>query len=279
MARLPLREITGQREYQAMLHIRTIHAVITVAVIISAGAFPSGSEAAVPLAPIEVSAAGGTTILTIGTVTGTACNGTAGCETTTSKAGRSLNLSTRGSTSGNDPANASGLAEITVFYEIIGPVSGVPVPLVISGSASTSAHGPDAEGTAYIEYGDGDLYTCSATIAGPCGSEPSSGSLDSVVFTNQVSNTLYDLQVIVSGDSGLGTGSFSAKISGISLAIEPSWLASNPGYRLKFSSNVHVSQAGDSHPEAGCVQGDPSEVRINCASSDQLDEAEAFEQR
>jgi len=32
------------------------------------------------------------------------------------------------------------------------------------------------------------------------------------------------------------------KISGISLAIEPTWLASNPGYKLKFSSNVHVSE-------------------------------------
>lgn len=225
-----------------MFHLRMRQAGIAAAVMIAAGAFASKSNAQVPLADIEVSAAGGEAILTVGTVTGTGCNGTGGCESTTSKAARSLNVSTKGSTSGSDPANASGLAEITVYYEITGPVSGVTVPLVISGSASTSASGPDAEALAYIEYGDGQLYTCSSTIKGPCGTEPKSGSLDSVVFTNQVSNALYDLQVIVSGDSTDGTGKFSAKISGISLAIEPTWLASNPGYKLKFSSNVHVSE-------------------------------------
>jgi hypothetical protein len=229
------------------------------AVVIAAALSPLASRAAVPAASIEVSAAGGTTILTTGTVTGSGCNGNLGCESTTSKAAANLELSSRGETAGSDPANASGLAEITVFYEIIGPVAGTVVPLVISGSASTSAAGPDAEGLAYIEYNDGDLYTCSSTIAGTCGTEPSSGSLDAVVFTNNFSDTLYDLQVIVSGASTLGTGKFSATISGVKLAIEPTWLAHNPGYRLKFSAGIRVSGR-----TANCGQGEDAEITLSC---------------
>jgi hypothetical protein len=246
-----------------MLPSKLRQAATTAAAAIAAVLSPLVSHAAVPAASIEVVAEGGTTILTTGTVTGSACNGDMGCETTTSKAAANLNVSTKGSTTGSNPANASGLAEITVFYEITGPVADTVVPLVISGSASTSAEGPDAEGLAYIEYNDGDLYTCSSTITGPCGTEPSSGSLDAVVFTNNFSRTLYDLQVIASGSSALGAGKFSAKISGITLAIEPTWLASNPGYKLKFSAGIHVSDRTES-----CGQGEGVEIEVSCGSVD-----------
>jgi hypothetical protein len=220
----------------------------------------SVSQAAVPAAAIEVSAEGGTTILTTGTVTGTGCNGDMGCESTASTADANLSVSTKGTTSGSNPANASGGANIAVYYEIVGPVSGTQVPLVISGSASTSAEGPDAEGLAYIYYNDGALYTCSSTIVGPCGTEPSSGSLNAVVFTNNYSGSLYDLEVIVSGSSSLGTGKFSARISKVTLAIEPTWLANNPGYRLKFSKGIRVSKGS-----ANCSQDEGADVVVNCS--------------
>jgi hypothetical protein len=238
---------------------------MTAAAAIAGALSPLVSHAAaVPAASIEVTAAGGTSILTLGTVTGSACNGDMGCETTTSKAAANLNVSTKGSTTGSNPANASGLAEITVFYEIKGPVANTVVPLVISGTASTSAEGPDAEGLAYIEYNDGDLYTCSSTITGPCGTESSSGSLDAVVFTNNFSGGLYDLQVIASGSSALGKGKFSAKISGVTLAIEPTWLASNPSYKLKFSAGIHVQDG----TTASCGEGEDVEIKLSCGSVD-----------
>ena len=229
------------------------------AIAIVATANVSESRAAVPAAEIEVAAAGGTTIEKVGTVSGDDCNGSLGCESTTSRAAANMNVSTSGSTTGSNPANASGLAQITVFYEITGPAKGTIVPLVISGSASTSAKGPDAEGLAYIEYNDGELYTCSSTIVGPCGTESSSGSLDAVVFTNNFSGGQYDLQVIASGSSTLGTGKFSARISGVTLAIEPSWLASNPGYKLKFSAGIHMSSG-----MASCGQGEADEIELTC---------------
>jgi hypothetical protein len=238
-------------------------AMMMAAVAIAATAFASESMAAVPAAEIEVAAAGGTSILTVGTVTGSACNGSGGCESTTSKAAASLNVSTSGSTSGNNPANATGSAQITVYYAITGPVKNTAVPLVISGKAETSAKGPDAEGLAYIEYNDGGLYTCSSTVTGPCGAEASSGSLNGVVFTNNFSGGLYDLQVIVSGGSTLGTGKFSARISGVTLSIEPSWLAANPGYKLKFSAGIHVAGL-----TASCELGEGDEIELTCGSDD-----------
>jgi len=45
-------------------------------------------------------------------------------------------------------------------------------PLIISGSASTSASGPDATAEAYIEYAAGDLFTCSSTIVGRAARSP-----------------------------------------------------------------------------------------------------------
>ena len=246
-----------------MLSSQLRHPAMTAAAAIAAALSPCASHAAVPAAGIEVSAAGGTTILTTGSVTGHACNGDMGCESTSSHAAANMNVSTAGETSGSNPANASGQALITVFYKIIGPAADTVVPLVISGSASTSAAGPDAEGLAYIEYNDGALYTCSSTIAGPCGTEPSSGSLDAVVFTNNFSDTLYDLQVIASGSSALGTGKFTANISGITLAIEPTWLASNPGYRLRFSAGIRVADG-----TASCGQGEGIEIKLSCDSDD-----------
>jgi hypothetical protein len=154
-----------------------------------------------------------------------------------------LYTSTNGSTSGGVAvANAVGDGDITVFYEIVGPVSGVTVPLLISGAAATSASGPNATAEAYIEYGDGDLYTCSSTVAGACGTgptmEPPSGSLSAVRFTNQVSNTLYDLGVLTSGSSTQGSGSFSAQVTDVTLSIDPAFLAANPGYSLEYSANL-----------------------------------------
>lgn len=117
------------------------------------------------------------------------------------------------------------------------------MPLVISGRATTSAAGADAKSLAYIEYGGGDLYTCSSTIEGVCGvTEPSSGSLDSVVFSNECPNIVYNLQIIINSSSTDGSGRFAASISGLKLEIEPSWLAANPGYRLETSSNVRLAR-------------------------------------
>ncbi|HTW75840.1 MAG TPA: VPLPA-CTERM sorting domain-containing protein [Steroidobacteraceae bacterium] len=218
--------------------------LVAFAALIAATVSAEAPAATIPSASVEVTAEGGTPILTFGTVNGSGCNGlTGGCESSTASAASNLDVSTSGSNSGPNPANAAGSADITAFYEIVGPAGNIPVTLYISGSASTSASGPDTEALAYIMYSSGALYTCSSagSIAGPtgpCGSEPNSGSLDSVLITNAYTNELFDLSVQVSGSTSGGPGgSFSALVDPV-LTLDSTWLADHPGYSLEFSSNV-----------------------------------------
>jgi hypothetical protein len=213
--------------------------------LLSAIAAPVAVNAAIPATVITVSAEGTngpSEINVYGSLSNSAFNGgpEGGSESSFASAAPGLTVSASGSTSGGvSVANASAQGFIAVYYEVIGPAD-IQVPLIISGSASTSASGPNASAEAYITYADGALYTCSSTIVGPCGSEPASGSLDAVEFTNTTSNALYDLEVIASGGSTGGSGSFSAYVSCISLTIDPTWLENNPGYAIRFGSNAEA---------------------------------------
>jgi hypothetical protein len=213
---------------------------------------PNAYAGTVPLATINVFAegTGPTSIESLGSVTNSACTtgGEGGCESSFASANGTpalssttlpeLSVSARGSTAGGvATANADGLGSIVVYYEIKGPED-QPVTLDISGSASTSASGADATADAYIEYGAGDLYTCSSTIAGSCGkTESASGALDDVKFSNEDTNVLEDMEVIATGDSTEGTGNFSARVDP-TISIDPTWLASHPGYTFEYSSNL-----------------------------------------
>ncbi len=155
-----------------------------------------------------------------------------------------MNASASGSESGSNPANSAGSAIITVYYEIFGPAS-VSVPLIISASASTSASGGNTTAHGYVYYAGGSLLTCSSTVANECNDTAgASGSLNGVIFTNSVSNALYDVEVQVTGSSS-GGGTWSGQVSNISLGIDPTWLQSNPGYTLVFSSNSNISQTAN----------------------------------
>ncbi len=215
-------------------------------ILLAAIAAPVIVNAAIPATEITVYAEGTnapTEINVYGSLSNSGFNGGSegGSESSFASAAPGLTVSASGSTSGGvSVANASAQGIITVYYEVTGPAD-IPVPLIISGSGSTSASGPNATAEAYIYYADGSLYTCSSTIVGPCGSEPASGSLDAVEFTNTTANALNDLEVIATGDSTGGSGSFSAYISCVSLTIDPTWLESNPGYRLKFGANAEAT--------------------------------------
>jgi hypothetical protein len=215
-------------------------------ILLWAIAAPVIVNAAIPATEITVYAEGTngpTEINVYGSLSNSGFNGGSegGSESSFASAAPGLTVSASGSTSGGvSVANASAQGLIIVYYEVTGPAD-IPVPLIISGSGSTAASGPNATAEAYIYYADGSLYTCSSTIVGPCGSEPASGSLDAVEFTNTTANALNDLEVIATGDSTGGSGSFSAYISCVSLTIDPTWLESNPGYKLKFGANAEAT--------------------------------------
>ena len=157
----------------------------------------------VPAAQFEVAAAGGTTILTAGTVSGTAFNGgtEGGSSMSTASAsysGGSASASGSGSTSGGvSTADSSGLGLVTFYFSVAGSAPGVTfVPLLFSGSVSTSATGPDAVGEAYFETPGGQINACSATglAIGACGSLPASDS--GTLSYNASPGDLYDIGVI-----------------------------------------------------------------------------------
>lgn len=210
--------------------------------VAAALAVPSASYAdGIPAAVIEVTAVGGTPILTAGTVTGTACNGSLGCETSTmtvSYAGGSAAASGSGSASGENPANSGGTGVVTYYFSVDCSIATCPselVPLIFTGSGSTSASGPDTEALGQFYTPGGALYACSATgyAVGVCGSEPSSfsGSVD----YNAVQGGLYDIEIIASGSSSLGTASWTASVDPM-IEIDPNF-ADASDFSLEFSPN------------------------------------------
>ncbi len=219
--------------------VLSILSAVAVAFVLPACAYADS----VPAALIEVAAAGGTTILTAGTVSGTGFNGGAegGSSSSTASAsfdGLNASVSGSGSTSGGvATANSSGLAEVTFYFEVQGSATGVTsVPLIFTGSGSTSASGPDAEALAYFETPGGQLYSCSATggAVGACGSEPASNS-GTIDYSAAVGG-LYDMQVIASGDSTLGSGNWSASVDP-EVMIDPSF-ADAADFTLVLSPGV-----------------------------------------
>ncbi len=233
---------------------RCAHVAAVLVALFVGGLFSTESFAAtVPLAYFDVFADGlpSQEISGPGTVSGSYCDTpsdpTGGCENSSASASAGLAVSAHGSSSGGlTTPGASAWGKILSYYEITGPGS-VPVPLIISGSASSSAFGStdSAWANASIWYGDTVFSTCSSTAAGGC-TVPQSGSLNAVSFF-EVSNTLEYVQVVAIGGGSLGSGSFSAQVSGVTLGIDPTWLASNPGYSLKLSSNIAAVPEPDTY--------------------------------
>jgi hypothetical protein len=171
--------------------------------------------------PIEVAVFAAPTIpiLTLGTVTGSACTTgpTGGCESSTATAsytGFDAMVSGRGSTiGGSGTANTAGSAVVTFFFQVEGSAPGVTtVPLIFTGSDSTSASGPSAAAYGYFQTPGGQVDSCSAagSQVGTCGTLPSSNS--GTLHYNATPMLLYDVEVTASGSASLGTGSWSASV-------------------------------------------------------------------
>lgn len=177
---------------------------------------------------IEVTAAGGTPILTSGTVNGTGCNGTDGCESSTATVnyagGSFASVAASGSNSGPNPANAEAEGTVTYFFEVLGP-SGSTATLMLTGDGTTSATGPQGSATDQIEWGGGQMYACSGT-GNSLASCLVSGEYLPTSFSGQQqtytisTNVLSDVLTLSTGSS-VGAGSFSAAADS-TLAFAPS---------------------------------------------------------
>jgi hypothetical protein len=220
-------------------------------------------------ADIEVSAEGGSPISIAGTVNGSGCTlgPEGGCETSTATASyffADASVSGSGSTAGGvATANTAGSADVTFFFEVVGPATGL-VPLIFTGSGSTSASGVEASAYAYFETPGGDLYACSGTgpSAASCLLEGSplptsySGSIDYSVSPN----VPYDLSLMASGGATEGSGSWSASVDP-EVTINPSFAPAGD-YTLEFSAGPLSSVVPE--PSSSLLLGAGMLVLLGC---------------
>ncbi len=186
-------------------------------------------------------------ILTSGTVSAgdlTLSGALGGTASNTASTGPGLTVQVGGEDAGGlDAPNASSGAAMTYYYEVIGPYA-ASVPIRTSAFLSTSADGTSAVATASYSYASNaySVFACSATETGYCNTYPSSINFSSPVFY-LTAEQVYFSQLYAQGGAGtlpdvdITSGSYTATIDP-TLVIDPTWLASNPGFSIVYSSNV-----------------------------------------
>jgi hypothetical protein len=199
----------------------------------------------------------------------------------------SPDLITSASGSALDPASSQGSllaaktsanASLYYYFTAYGPSAGVSVPLLISGTAGADAAavtGAVASSAGLISWAAngkvvGELITqvtcigvsCTANTATPgvpAGDESFGKgiSIENVPFTttslaNNSTTPSYAsyAEIEAGGTINDGTGSFSAFADPV-IEIDPTWLATHPGYYLVFSSNVTPPAGTGTGPGTG----------------------------
>ncbi len=132
----------------------------------------------------------------------------------------------------------------TFYFKILGPTNSF-VPILITASASTSA-GPDSLTEALITISNANpVFNLRATSCDPVTLPPSycDNATGGGSFPSSFSGT-YTASVAANSQSAFSEflrlydySSVSASIDPM-IAIDPTWLANNPGYSLIFSPNV-----------------------------------------
>jgi PEP-CTERM motif-containing protein len=136
---------------------------------------------------------------------------------------------------------SSASAVATVFYEVVGPVANVPVPLMLTGDlfiggadtalVSASISWNEDAGSVGISYADG---------------VPAEGKNVDVAITTP-SDVVENIGLEALGETCLficipDAGAWEATADP-TLTIDPSFLAANPGYSLIYSPGVNLSPA------------------------------------
>jgi len=175
---------------------------------------------------------------------------TGGCGSAAASTSTALEVSASGSTTatGYDLPQAASASSLSVYYYVIGPSPAYTVvPMVFSGNWSGSASGTEADSSAGIELTSttgaisvGDCATsysstCSSSFSAPFLFDSANGF--SVYSSNVASGTYFtNLVSLTAGGQVDVAGQYSAEIDP-TLEIDPTWLATHPGYSLVFSSN------------------------------------------
>lgn len=266
------------------MHKNTRNWMLALAGLISAGTFTSESHAVpVPDAIYSWTTQGPAAIVVghfpgdtqWGTITQSHCNDY-GCFTGTATTTPELLAQASGTFTGlisgaeagplgsvNNPigdftVGVQGSASIQYFFEVIGPADQF-VPLTITGDVSSSSVSGDinahanTSGSISYEYvgsggiGGGFAVSCSI-LYGSCG--PTSMHLNDSfsVLTNSIGTVNLNVSART---EGVVSSSYMV-MADPTIRIDPTFLASNPGYSLEFSSNISAPPS-TSVPESSTV--------------------------
>ena len=222
---------------------------------------PSAQAAVVvPDATFESAVAGGMQVYrTPGSYSGTWCSPyNSVCATDHAAVSAAQVLTVSGASAGSDNlgANGNSQAQMTYYFAVEGPAN-IPVPLRISGLIDLSVQGPTSWAIGRILYGQNsigqpggflfnacaadDLYVCQAYNVHLDNSSTTqiTRTLDNALFrvsANSLQNVWLSVGGLSSSAGGPG-GSYRGFVDPV-IVIDPVFLASNPGYSIKFSGNL-----------------------------------------
>ena len=226
-------------------------------ILLAAGAalaLPSASYAdGIPAAIFTLEATGATSLSTGGTITGTTTNivfeGGTQVSTPTGAYGLGdASVSASGSTDGGLNTAVSSAHAVVIYYvEAVQtgstPVPVSQVPLIFSGTVTTTASGIQADASASFETPGGSIDACSSST-GPCGSPSASNS--GTINYNASAGTIYDIEVNAGGGSGVGSGIWSASADP-EVEIDPSFAYASD-FTVEFSPGGTSGGGGTNPP-------------------------------
>jgi PEP-CTERM motif len=191
-------------------------------------------------------------------------------------------LDPAGSTGSYLAARTSATASLYYYFSAYGPGVGVSVPLLISATAGANANavtGATADGGGLVVWASnekvvGELITgvacngpvCTANTATPGvpAGDVSVGAhginIENAPFTttslakNAGPSYASYAEIQAEGNVDDGTGVFSAFADPV-IEIDPTWLATHPGYYLVFSANVNAPAGTGTGPGSGTGPG------------------------
>jgi hypothetical protein len=224
--------------------------------VLAAGAalvLPSASYADDVAAPIvTLQATGAQSLTTTGSVFGTTTNVVieGGTQTSSATAAYGLgdaSVSANGSTVGGENTAVSSAEAVVLYYvEAVQtgstPVGVTAVPLIFSGTVTTSASGIQAAASASFETPGGAIDACSKSN-GPCGGV---GSNSGTINYNATPGSIYDVEVNAGGGSGVGSGTWFASADP-QVEIDPSFAYAND-FTLEFSPAATSGTGGTNPP-------------------------------
>jgi hypothetical protein len=168
-----------------------------------------------------------------------------GCENssvTLSYSGGTASASANGTTSGGNGVPNATAGGTVIFYFIVSGPANTEVPLIVTASGSTSASGVDVISQSQFMSPGGSFDACSSSGAGAAGAcSNGTGGVEPTSYSGQKlfsvsSDTLEDIEVIVSGASSSGSGTWSASVDP-TVEINPDF-ADAAEFTIEFSPNV-----------------------------------------